>query len=197
MKMTALTTSTLLSNATWYTRTRFNQGAQQQGETIKSFITALHWPVEHCENGTLHTQMIWDRLVVGLLDANLSELQSEADLKLEDAIAWACNSKAVKSQQIMVWSSSTSSMLVPVIIDVVQFHSKGKRPQWKARASTDLHSARKGQLSHPHPTHRCGWCSNDRHPGSVALPEVLNADNVLKLAIIHQFATPYHWRHVQ
>ena len=71
-----------------YERARFNQRSQQQGETVDAFVTALHTLAEHCEYGELRSQMIRDRLVVGLLDANLSEkLQLEANLKLEDAVA--------------------------------------------------------------------------------------------------------------
>ena len=84
-------------------RARFNQQLQQQGETVKSLITALHSLAEHWEYGTLRTQMIRDRLVVGLLNGKLLErLQLEAYLKLEDVKARAHNSKAVKSQQITV-----------------------------------------------------------------------------------------------
>ena len=64
-----------------YERARFNQRSQQQGETVDAFVTALHALSEHCEYGELRSQMIRDRLVVGLLDASLSErLQLEADL---------------------------------------------------------------------------------------------------------------------
>ena len=141
-----------------YDRTHFNQRDQQQGETVKLFVTALHSLTEHCKYGILCTQIIRDHLVVGLLDANLSkQLQLEADLKLEDAIAGAHNSEAVNSQQIMMRSSATSLMHIPVVVDAVQFHSKGKRPHRNARASADIHSARKVQLSHPPPTRIGGW----------------------------------------
>ena len=65
---------------------------------MDSFVTVLYSLSEHCDCGLLWEEMIRDRLVVGLLDANLSEkLQLEADLKLADAIAWAHNSQTVKS----------------------------------------------------------------------------------------------------
>ena len=56
-----------------YERARFNQRSQQPGESIDSFVTSFHSLAEHCEYGALREQMIRDRLVVGLLDPNLSE----------------------------------------------------------------------------------------------------------------------------
>ena len=71
-----------------YERAHFNQQSQQQGELVDAFVTAIHTLAEHCEYNKLWNQMIRDNLVVGLLDANLSEkLQLEAGLKLEDAVA--------------------------------------------------------------------------------------------------------------
>ena len=45
---------------------KFNQRQQEQGETVDSFITALHCLSEHCGYGQLHYEMIRDKLVVGL-----------------------------------------------------------------------------------------------------------------------------------
>ena len=56
-----------------YERARFNQRTQQPGETVDSFVTALHSLAEHCDYNELRETMIRDRLVAGLLDASLSE----------------------------------------------------------------------------------------------------------------------------
>ena len=64
--------------------------------------------MKHCVYGPLREQMIHDRLVVGLLDHNLSErLQLESDLKLVGTVQKACNSKTVKSQQATIWGPHT------------------------------------------------------------------------------------------
>ena len=92
-----------------FERARFNQRTQQPGETVDAFITALYKLVEHCEYGSLREQMIRDRLVVGLRDANLSErLQLESSLDLRDAVQRARNSESVKSQQTTVRASGTT-----------------------------------------------------------------------------------------
>ena len=55
---------------------------------------ALYGLVEHCKYGSLQSEMIRDRIVVGLCDHKLSEcLQSEADLTLKRVIATGCQSK--------------------------------------------------------------------------------------------------------
>ena len=64
---------------------------------LVSFITKLYALVEYCEYGALREEMIRDCLVVGLLDATLSEkLQLDPDLTLEKAIAKVRNAETVK-----------------------------------------------------------------------------------------------------
>ena len=48
--------------------TKFNSQRQQKGETVDDFVTDLHCLAESCAYGDLHTEMIRDRIVVGLLD---------------------------------------------------------------------------------------------------------------------------------
>ena len=56
-----------------FERAKFNRRRQEKGETVDTFIIALHTLAEHCNFGTLTDEMIRDRIVVGLLDAKLSE----------------------------------------------------------------------------------------------------------------------------
>ena len=55
-----------------FERAKFNSRKQLQDETVDSFITDLFCLAEHCVYGQLRNEMR-DRLVVGLLDASLSE----------------------------------------------------------------------------------------------------------------------------
>ena len=48
-------------------------GSVNSGSHIHTFITALHTLAEHCNFGTLTDEMIKDRIVVGLVDEQLSE----------------------------------------------------------------------------------------------------------------------------
>ena len=69
-----------------FERVKFNSRKQLQDETVDSFITDLFCLAEHCAYGQLHNEMIRDRLVVGLLDASLSEkMQLDAELTLDKA----------------------------------------------------------------------------------------------------------------
>ena len=70
-----------------FQRAKFNRRHQEDGETVDTFITALHALAEHCDYGTLKDEMIRDRIVVGLQDSKLSEkLQLDPELSLAKAI---------------------------------------------------------------------------------------------------------------
>ena len=82
---------------------KFNLRKQEEGEPIDSFITDLYSLTEHCQYGTLHDEMIRDRLVVGLYDSKRSEkLQLDAKLTLDTALTTARQSEAVKKQQLII-----------------------------------------------------------------------------------------------
>ena len=80
-----------------YERAKFNQRRQEEGESVDAFVTSLYCLAEHCGYGSLHSEMIRDRIVVGLQDASLSErLQMDPELTLDKAIFTARQSEAVK-----------------------------------------------------------------------------------------------------
>ena len=67
-------------------------------ESSKQYITALYELVKNCEYGDLQDEMLWDHLVIGVRDKELSEkLQMDADLTLERA-----KKEAVKEQHVQV-----------------------------------------------------------------------------------------------
>ena len=83
-----------------YERAKFNQRVQLPGETVDSFITVLYGLAEHCNYGQLQSELIRDRLVVGLRNLTLSEkLQLDGDQTLETAIAKTRQSEEVRRQQ--------------------------------------------------------------------------------------------------
>ncbi|XP_069110194.1 uncharacterized protein [Argopecten irradians] len=85
---------------TIFERARFNHRRQNEGESAENFIMALYALVEHCEYGELKSEMIRDRIVVGIRDSRLSEkLQLDATLTLEKAVNQVRQSEAVKKQQ--------------------------------------------------------------------------------------------------
>lgn len=82
-----------------FERAKFNNRKQEPGESVDSFIIALYGLAEHCQYGVLHDEVICDRIVVGILNASLSEtLQLDAELALDTAVTQVRQAEAVKLQ---------------------------------------------------------------------------------------------------
>ena len=133
-----------------YERAHFNQRCQEEGETFDDFVTALYGLVEHCKYENLRTEMIRDRIVVGLRDQKLSErLQLEADLTLEKAMTMARQSESVRKQQSVIRGGKEIAM--ESSINVVN-RQKGLVRGAKGR-NLKLHPINSfvlGVVSHPH-----------------------------------------------
>ena len=83
-----------------FERAKFNSRKQEPGESVDAFITALYALAEHCNYGTLHDEMIRDRIVVGIRNSSLSEkLQLDAELTLTTAVMKVRQSEEVRKQQ--------------------------------------------------------------------------------------------------
>ena len=73
------------------------------GEPVDSFITSLHKLIEHCDYGALKDEVIRDKLVVGLVDEQLSEkLHLDPNLTLKRAVNQARQKEAVRKQHAVV-----------------------------------------------------------------------------------------------
>ena len=69
-----------------FERARFNRRNQREGETSEEYIMELYRLSESCDYGELTSEMIRDRLVVGILDTALSQqLQLDPGLTLDIA----------------------------------------------------------------------------------------------------------------
>lgn len=83
-----------------FERAKFNRRAQEPGETMEAFITALHKLAETCNFGALREELIRDKIVVGIRDNKLSErLQLDHDLTLTKAVTQVRQAKQVRLQQ--------------------------------------------------------------------------------------------------
>jgi len=83
-----------------YERAKFNSRVQRDREPVEAFVTALHVLAQTCEFGALREELIRDRIVVGILDGELSEeMQMMPDLDLKKAMDMARESEEVKKQQ--------------------------------------------------------------------------------------------------
>ena len=73
---------------------RFHQRNQNKGKTVESFVRSLYELAEHCDFGTSRDQHIRNRIVIRILDKNVSQrLQLKSDLTLETAIQIARQSE--------------------------------------------------------------------------------------------------------
>ena len=79
-----------------FERAGFNQRNQQEGEGAEHYIMALYELATYCEYGDLTSEMIRDRLVVGIRDNALSKrLQLDSKLTLETA------KKAIRQHEVV------------------------------------------------------------------------------------------------
>ena len=94
-----------------FERACFNRRNQQQGESAEQYIIVLYELAEDCEYGALHSEMIRDRLVVGIRDITLSEqLQTNAELALDKAKKIIRRREAVHQQQCLLKGAEPQSI---------------------------------------------------------------------------------------
>ena len=113
-------------NVILFERAKFNPRKQLQDETVDSFITDLFCLAEHCVYGQLCHELIRDRLVVGLLDASLSEkMRIDPEFTLDKAIALARQSEAMRKQQPVVRGTQQQDCLTveQEKIDVLSYNN--------------------------------------------------------------------------
>lgn len=133
---------------------------------LRFFITALHTLAEHCNYGTLHDELIRDRIVVGLADARLSErMQMEKDLTLEKAINMARQSEEIKKQQNTLRSDTSSVVQLDAATVDRMFVGRKQRekPKFNKYKSDGAKAHFNSQGRHPHSS-QCYKCGGPPHP---------------------------------
>ena len=119
-----------------FERPKFNLRFQKENESVDNFITDLFTLAQHCNYGTLHDEMVRDRIVVRLKDKTLSEkLQLEADLTLEKAINQARQKELVQQQQGIIRQEGPSASNVD--------REKSTRPRPKVNLKTSIKTSNK------------------------------------------------------
>jgi len=82
-------------------------------ESLQQFITEVHRLADCWKFKEIKDKLIWDRLVVGILNQALSErLQMEADLTLDKAKWMIHQQEAVKTQQEALWGKEKAENFV-------------------------------------------------------------------------------------
>ena len=138
-----------------YERAKFNLRKQEDGEPVDDFVTSLYSLAQYCNFGDLHDEMIRDRLVVGLRDANLSEkLQLDSELTLEKAIAMARQSESVKLQQATVRGEQKIVNVELEAVSVKQRLSKLQTQSGGTESPSGKKCFRCGRFP-PHAFHQC------------------------------------------
>jgi len=139
-----------------FERAKFNHRIQLIGETADQFITLLYNLAENCNYGTLKSEMIRNRLVIGLQDLALSEkLQLDTELTLEKAKKTIRQQEAIQEQQGLLISDCSSNP-THTTVDAVQASQQTKKPHKAAGAKKP-----EGRSS-PKRRTRCGKGSHKR-----------------------------------
>ena len=126
--------------------------SEKENESLDNFITDLFTLAQHCNYGTLHDEMVRDRIVVGLKDKTLSEkLQLEADLTLEKAINQARQKELVRQQQGIIRQEGPSASNVDRV--------KSTRPRPKDKFKTSFKTSNKVKDRNQ----TCGRCGGKPH----------------------------------
>jgi transposase InsO family protein len=137
-------------------RARFHLRGQGHGESVEAFVRNLHEIADHCDFGD-KSEQIRDRLVIGIVDKELSEkLQLQPDLTLDKAVGMARNSELVKSQMRDQQAKS---------IDAVSKYPKQARNYSHRGRGTGHRGGNHGSTHKPHQhsqkTETCGKCGYD------------------------------------
>ena len=132
-----------------FERARFNRRNQLKGESAEQYITDLYRLAKTCEYGDMTSQMIRDRLVVGIQNFKLSEnLQMDPNLTLDKAKKLIRQSEAVHEHQAILQQAGNSA--------IEQIHHKKRSshpPSRSTQAQQQTKCKRCGQK--PHALNKC------------------------------------------
>ena len=144
-----------------YERARFNSRTQRENESVEEFIADLYRLAENCGYGTLHDELVRDRIVVGIRDSKLSEeLQLEADLTLDSCITKVRQSESVKKQQDVVRGDRSDKITIEVVKSRNQRQTRrttgsAPRPQRCSRCGKSPPHGRQQCPANQATCHRC------------------------------------------
>jgi metal-sulfur cluster biosynthetic enzyme len=123
-----------------FERAKFNKRKQEDGENVENFVISLYTLSEHCGYNDLREEMIRDRIVDGIKDANLSvKMQLDPDIALKRATDMARQSESVRKQQSLVRNELCDST-----IDAVKTKTRNQRERQSMPRPKKPFSQRKG-----------------------------------------------------
>lgn len=143
-------------------RACFHQCVQRPGEKVETFIRALYELSEHCDFGGNREENIRDRIVVGIMDKDVSrKLQLTKDLTLVLTIETVRQSEEVASQVSMQGEAAG------IVHEVT--HTRGKSQH------TKFSGKQKGGNNK-----QCGRCGNMAHSKDEGCPAKKSTCNICK-----------------
>ena len=110
-----------------FERLRFNQIVQLPGQSIHDFITALQTQAESCEYGTMKSDLIRDRIVVGVREPRLRQYLVNLDEDLTLSVATRRSKQWVTQQEELEGLKSTK--LVSEDVDALQNYHPAQASQ--------------------------------------------------------------------
>ena len=132
-----------------FERAKFNKRVQLEGKSAEQYITVLYHLAETCNYGEMKSEMIRDRLVVGIRDENLSQqLQTDSELTLDKAKKKIHQKEAVHQQQEILKGRDT------------HLTSELEAIKYKSKYTSDT----KKNDSTPPTSKKCTRCGKAKHP---------------------------------
>jgi transposase InsO family protein len=133
-----------------FERYKFNSRTQKEGESVDSFITALHGLAEYCEYGALKEELIRDRIVVGMSDTKTSEtIQLRGEVQLAEVVMMARRAENQQKQnQVLRLENKTIAAV-----------SSNKWQMSKQQSNSKVNA----NPSTPNSKGVCGYCGRHMH----------------------------------
>ena len=146
-------------------RYRFRQRSQQEGESIKQFVSAFRQLATNCRFGDLHDQMLRDQIIEKTTSADIREkLLMEPDtLQLSRAVQIACQIETAKREAQQITAK-------PQSMDSIQKVSKGFRPAPKSDSKEESQFFPPDSKSGTFFCSNCGW--RNHRAGSPNCPAI-------------------------
>lgn len=146
-----------------FERARFNKRIQGEKESVIDFVEDLYKLAETCQFGTLKDELIRDRIVVGIRNANLSQrLMQDDKLTLEKAIREVKSSELVKHHHDILKGDSEDGKIDRVKAKKRSGIDTAEKPKlkWNQNRTSDQLSSKKSRQCF-----RCGRspCINARN----------------------------------
>lgn len=160
-------------------RACFHKRNQRAGETVEAFVQSLYELAQHCEFGAGKDEQIRDRIVIGIMDKDVSQkLQLEADLTLERAIQLARQSEQVKQQSAERVETTVNEVRRKEYNSTRRSYDKPRQGQGQKYSENKLNCQRCNRMhdkkeSCPARNKRCRKCNKIGHFEAVCKSKML------------------------